>query len=107
MKKVFYSLLLLICVALMLTACSTSASPSSTPDQSPTATITPSATPEAEAATLDKYCIIYPEVNIFTGSRFQQLAFDLNVTIKSKTGTTVEPYEAGEGGPFTVDEEKS
>jgi len=81
----------------MLCACSTASSPSATPDQSPSATvvpsITPSATPEAEAATLDKYCIIYPEVNIFTGSRFQQLALDLNVTIKSKTGTTVEPYE--------------
>ncbi|MBE5818205.1 MAG: hypothetical protein E7312_04025 [Clostridiales bacterium] len=95
MKKVFFTILLLVCVAMTFCACSAESSPSATPDQSPTVTpsVTPSATPEAEAATLDKYCIIYPEVNIFTGSRFQQLALDLNVTIKSKTGTTVEPYE--------------
>ena len=97
MKKVFYSLLLLVCVALMLCACSTASSPSATPDQSPSATvapsITPSATPEAEVATLDKYCIIYPETTIFTGNRFQSLALDLSMTLRNKVNVGIDPYE--------------
>ena len=97
MKKAFYLLLSLIVAVSFIVACSAEQSPSATPEQSPTASatpeVTPSATPTPSAASLSDYCIIYPETTIFTGSRYQQLALNLQMTIKNNTKINVEPYE--------------
>ena len=97
MKKAFYLLLSLIVAVSFIVACSAEQSPSATPEQSPTASatpeVTPSATPTPSAASLSDYCIIYPETTIFTGNRYQQLALDLQMAIKSATKINVEPYE--------------
>lgn len=95
MKRILCIILVMICTAMLITACGTNSSPSVEPSPSVEATpeLTPTPSPEANSVALSDYCIIYPEPSLISGYLYQTLARDFSFSIISNLGVGVQPYE--------------